>query len=653
MCGIAGFVDTSRRCGSQELRDTVLEMANTLRHRGPNDVGAWVDAEVGIALGHRRLSILDLSPKGHQPMRSSCGRYVISYNGEVYNFQDLRCELEGCGHSFRGHSDTEVMLSCISQWGIHEAVKRFNGMFAFALWDRQERLLHLVRDRMGEKPLYYGWIGKVFVFGSELKALRAHPDFDREVDRQALTLYMRWSRIPAPYSIYNGISKVLPGAIVTVAPTDVSCSPKVTPYWTLRAAVERGLAEPFTGSEAEAITCLEELLKDAVKLQMEADVPLGAFLSGGIDSSIIVALMQAQSVRPVQTFTIGFKEGAYNEAEHAKAVARHLGTTHMELYVTPEEARAVIPRLPELYDEPFGDSTQIPNFLVSELARKAVTVALSGDGGDELFGGYRHYFTGPVIFNQINWVPKVARAPLARGLRMLSANSWNTLFRTMEPFVPKRLHYRNMGENLRKVADVFTEGGTEAESLCILSGSHWTDATSCVIGGSTPLRILTDPSHGIDQLTLQESMMYSDMMTYLPDTILAKVDRASMGVSLETRVPLLDYRVVEFAWRIPLSMKIRNGKGKWLLRQLLDKYVPAALTDRPKMGFGVPMDTWLRGPLMEWAEDLLNEKKMLDQGFLNPDPFREKWAEHLSGRYDWSFHLWDVLMFQAWLEHER
>ena len=409
MCGISGFLDRSRRCGDQQLRDIVQEMVNALRHRGPDDVGAWADAGAGIALGHRRLSILDLSPEGHQPMRSVCGRYVLSFNGEIYNFKALRRELETLGYRFRGHSDTEVMLSCISQWEVFSAVKRFDGMFAFALWDRRERLLHLVRDRFGEKPLYYGWVGKIFMFGSELKALRAHPDFDRAVDRNALAVYLRHHYIPAPYSIYKGISKVLPGTIVTIAPGDTGFAPKVTPYWSVRAAAERGLAEPFSGSEAEAITRLDELLRDAVKLRMEADVPLGAFLSGGVDSSTIVSLMQAQSERPVQTFTVGFHEAVYNEAEQAKAVARHLGTAHTELYVTPKEAMAVIPRLPALYDEPFGDSSQIPTFLISELARRDVTVALSGDGGDELFGGYDRYLSCLSIWPKIRWLPLTAR----------------------------------------------------------------------------------------------------------------------------------------------------------------------------------------------------------------------------------------------------
>ena len=651
MCGISGLLDTSRRCGNHELQHTVLKMVNTLHHRGPDDVGAWADAETGIALGHRRLSIVDLSPEGHQPMRSLCGRYVISFNGEIYNFKILRRELENLGHTFRGRSDTEVMLACISQWGIFSAVNRLNGMFAIATWDRQERLLHLVRDRMGEKPLYYGWLGKVFVFGSELKALRAHPEFDVEVDRDALTLFLRHSYIPAPYSIYKNISKVLPGTIVTIRHSDAGRALQVTRYWSVQAAAERGLSEPFTGSETEAIACLDELLKDAVKLRMEADVPLGAFLSGGIDSSMIVSLMQAQSQRPVQTFTVGFYEEGYNEADQAKAVARQLGTDHTELYVTPEEAMAVIPRLPTLYDEPFADDSQIPTFLISELARRNVTVALSGDGGDELFTGYDRYIWSQDIWNTIGWVPLMARTLASRGLRMASAQSWEAVFRAMAPVLPNTLRCQNPGEKVHRLADILTAEVPEAVYLGLVS--HWKAPSSLVIGASEPSTVLTDQGQWMNHSDFQQRMTYLDMMSYLPDEILVKVDRASMGVSLESRVPFLDHRIVEFAWHIPLSMKIRNGRGKWLLRQLLNKYVPQALVDRPKMGFGVPIDVWLRGPLREWAEALLDEKMLRDQGFFNPDPIRDKWNEHLKKTSNWQYHLWDVLMFQAWLEHER
>ena len=650
MCGIVGFLDTSRRRGTGELRDLVLGMAHTLRHRGPDDFGAWVDAATGIALGHRRLSILDLSPLGHQPMHSASGRYAFSFNGEIYNFKILRSELEGLGHTFRGHSDTEVMLACFSRWGVHQAVKRFNGMFAFALWDREARLLHLARDRFGEKPLYYGWMGRTFLFGSELKALRAHPDFKADIDRDALVLYFRYGYIPAPCSIYRGVSKVLPGTVLTMAP-ETGSPPTVSPYWSLRAVVEEGNANPFTGTETEAVARLDELLRDAVKLQMEADVPLGAFLSGGVDSSTIVALMQAQSAEPVRTFSIGFHEAAYDEAPYAKAVATHLGTAHTELYVTSEEAMAVIPRIPTLYDEPLGDPSQIPTFLVSQLARRDVTVSLSGDAGDELFAGYNNYFWGLRVWNHIGRIPRPLRALSARGLTMLSPSSWDSLFRMVEPILPKHLRQRNFGSKFRALACLLPAESAEALYRAILS--HWEAPASLVIGASEPPTLLTDRTQQGHLSSMLQCMMYIDAMMYLPDDILVKVDRAGMGVSLETRMPLLDHRVAEFAWQLPESMKIRDGRGKWILRQVLSRYIPPALIDRPKMGFGVPVKAWLRGPLKEWAEALLDEKRLKYQGLLNPGPIRGLWGEHLSGKQDWNIPLWDVLMFQSWLEHEQ
>ena len=651
MCGISGFLDSSRRCGEQELRSTVLRMVSRLHHRGPDDVGAWADAGSGIALGHRRLSIVDLSPEGHQPMQSVCGRYVISFNGEVYNFMELRRELEALGHTFRGHSDTEVMLSCISQWGLSHSVRRFNGMFAFALWDRQERELHLVRDRMGEKPLYYGWVGKVLIFGSELKALRAHPGFSMEVDRDSLALFLRHNCVPAPHSIYKGVWKVMPGTVASISSINTGCSPKTTTYWSVQGAAERGMDEPFKGSETDAVACLDELLRDTIKHRMVADVPLGAFLSGGIDSSTIVALMQAQSTRPIQTFTVGFHESEFNEATHAKAVAQHLGTAHTELYVTPEQTLAVIPKLPALYDEPFSDSSQVPTFLISEMAKRDVTVVLSGDAGDELFGGYERYFLGLDIWNKIELMPVMIRKPLARGIQMLSSELWNNLFRTVAPLVPTGFQYCNPGDKLHKLAEMLTAG--VGEGLYVLMGAHWNDAASLVIGTSGSSRPATNSyPWNNHRMHFQERMMFADMISYLTDDILVKVDRASMGVSLESRIPFLDHRVVEFAWQIPLSMKIRKRTGKWLVRQVLSKYVPSTLIDRPKMGFGVPIDAWLRGPLREWAEALLDEKRLRDQGFFNPDPIRQKWSAHVSETFNWQHDLWDVLMFQAWLEHE-
>ncbi len=568
MCGISGYIDTSRRHGNEVLQELVLHMANALRHRGPDDVGTWADAAQGIALGHRRLSILDLSPLGHQPMQSACGRYVTSFNGEIYNFKALRQELEGLGYGFRGHSDTEVMLSCMSQWGIESAVTRFNGMFAIAVWDREERLLHLVRDRMGEKPLYYGWIGKTFLFASELKGIRAHPEFHGAVDRGAVTLFMRHGYIPAPYSIYTGISKVVPGTIATIAP-DPTVATQVRPYWSVAVAAEQGLADPFRGTPTEAISNLDELLRDAVKLRMEADVPLGAFLSGGVDSSTIVALMQAQSARPVQTFSIGFHESAYNEAHHAKAVAEHLGTAHTELYVSPAEAMRVIPRLPSLYDEPFSDSSQIPMYLVCELTRRQVTVALSGDGGDELFGGYRRYFWADNLWGIVGAVPFPVRSLAARGLTMLSEKTWTSLYRGVAQALPKRLRMRNPGDKPHKLAEILTAESLKALYLALVS--HGKSQTSIVLGSAEPPTVLTDHAMLIRSSNAFDRVMFLDMLSYLPDDILAKVDRASMAVSLEARVPLLDHRVVEFAWQLPLLMKVHEGQGKWILRQVLNR----------------------------------------------------------------------------------
>jgi asparagine synthase (glutamine-hydrolysing) len=621
-------------------------MVGAIRYRGPDDIGVWYDQVAGVALGHARLSILDLSPQGHQPMVSSSGRYVITYNGEVYNFAELRSELEQHGAIFRGHSDTEVMLAAFEQWGIEPAVNRFNGMFAFALWDRHAQRLHLVRDRIGEKPLYYGWTGRRFLFASELKALKVCPDFRGDIDRDAIALFMRHNYIPAPHSIYKGIYKLLPGTILTLDLQDVvdGRTAKPVPYWSVKEVVERGAAEDFSLTEEEAVHHLDKLLRDAVQLRMVADVPLGAFLSGGIDSSAVVALMQVQSSRPVKTFSIGFNEATYDEAIYAKEVARHLGTEHTELYVSPEQAMAVIPRLPTLYDEPFADSSQIPTFLVSELARRYVTVSLSGDGGDELFGGYNRYSWAPRVWQTVGWLPKGLRRLLASGLASASPLIGEAIFRSAGAFLPS---LQNSADKLQKLAQVLTVEDQDSIYLALLS--HWKEPSTVVSGAVEPKTLLTDRSQWAKLSDFTKRMMYFDTVTYLPDDLLVKLDRASMGVSLEARLPLLDHRVVEFAWRVPVSMKIRGGQGKWLLRQVLQQYVPRNLIDRPKMGFAIPIDSWLRGPLRGWAEDLLDEQRLKKEGFFNPDPIRQKWVEHLSGKRNWSYLLWDVLIFQGWL----
>lgn len=643
MCGLAGIF-----CTNNSIKgDTLLAMAYAIRHRGPDHSGVWFDAEAGIGLAHSRLSILDLSPSGHQPMMSVSRRFVIVFNGEIYNHLQLRNALgEAC---WRGHSDTETLLAGFEVWGVEATLKKAVGMFAIALWDRAERVLTIARDRLGEKPLYYGWQGDAFLFGSELKALKAHPAFRCEINRDALALFMRHNVIPAPYSIYQDIHKLPPGTYLTLRAGERDAKPKT--YWSARKVAEAGQREPFTGSDKEAREALDVVLRQAVAGQMMADVPLGAFLSGGVDSSTVVALMQAQSSRPVKTFTIGFHEAGYNEAEHAKAVARHLGTEHTELYVTPEQAMAVIPRLPTLYDEPFADSSQIPTFLVSQLARQHVTVSLSGDCGDELFGGYNRYFWGRDIWKRIGWMPSGMRVLVGKMLEGVPPQRWDGIFARLGPLLPSQFRQRTPGDKLHKLAEIL--GARQPEEMYQGLVSHWKDPEALVIGGHEPPTVLTDRNQWADLEDFSHRMMYLDTMTYLPDDILAKVDRASMGVSLESRVPLLDHRVVEFAWCLPLSMKIRNGQGKWILRQVLYKYVPKELIERPKMGFGVPIDSWLRGPLREWAENLLDAGRLRREGYFNPEPIRVKWLEHLSGKRNWQYHLWDVLMFQAWLENQN
>lgn len=651
MCGFAGFLELSKRMPEEELRAIVNKMTTTIIHRGPDDTGEWVDSEAGVALGFRRLSIIDLSPGGHQPMISASGRYVITFNGEVYNFGALRHELETHGEApdFRGHSDTEVILAAVEAWGLEAAVQRFIGMFAFALWDRKERCLHLVRDRLGVKPLYYGWAGQTLLFASELKAMRPFPGFQPEVDRNALALFLRHSYIPAPHSIWKDVFKLAPASILTLRGTEQT--PQPVPYWSAKAMAEAGVGDPFVGTEEEAIERLDGLLRDAVALRMISDVPLGVFLSGGIDSSLVVALMQAQSNRPVKTFTIGFHETAYNEALYAKEIARHLGTEHMELYVTPEEGMAVIPKLPSLYDEPFGDSSQIPTYLVSALARRHVTVALSGDGGDELFAGYNRYFWGRSIWKAVGWMPTWMRHVVARALKLLTPQAWDRLIGQLGWIMPPRVRTRNPADKLAKMGEIFAVKSPDEMYRNLIS--QWRTPDTVVLGGFEAQTVLTDRGQWAGLKDFTERMMYLDLVTYLPDDILVKVDRASMGVSLEAREPLLDHRLVEFAWRLPLSMKIRGGEGKWALRQVLNKYVPSHLIERPKTGFGIPLDSWLRGPLRDWAESLIGEHRLRSEGFFDPAPIRARWAEHLSGQRNWQYSLWDILMFQAWREQSH
>ena len=651
MCGFAGFIDTSGEKNDQRLVAIVSQMAETLRHRGPDDESTWTDAQVGIALGFRRLAILDLTESGRQPMHSRCKRFVIVFNGEIYNHGDLRQQLEMEGHPFRGRSDTEVILAAVSQWGVQRALQNFNGMFAFALWDRQERQLYLVRDRLGEKPLYYGWMGTSFLFGSELKSLNAYPGFRATINRSALALYFRHNCVPAPHSIYEGIFKLPPATVLTLDCSKSSPTLSSLPYWTLREVATSGLQNPFAGSEKDAVAELEKRLARSVRSRMIADVPLGAFLSGGVDSSAVVALMQLQSPRPIQTFCLGSSFDDYNEAQHARAVAKHLGTTHTEVNVTSEDALAVIPQLARIYDEPFADSSQIPTLLVSRLARQQVTVSLSGDGGDELFGGYNRYVWGADLWSKLAPVPFWLRSLGSLTLNALSPRSWQHVLNFLDPALPAHLKQRHPGDKLQKLADALSASSPEHFYLKLVS--HWDNPSGLALGATEPLTGVTDPRFGLDSKKMAERMMFLDTITYLPDDILAKLDRASMAVSLEARTPMLDHTLLEFAWSLPHHLKIRDKRGKWILRQVLYKYVPESLLERPKAGFAIPLDTWLRGPLRDWAEALLDESRLRTEGYLDPPPVRKKWSEHLSDRRNWQFLLWDVLMFQAWLENSR
>jgi len=649
MCGIAGFIANSQN--KLELKSIAKKMVDMIGHRGPDDTGIWVDESSQVVFGHKRLSILDLSMAGHQPMNSECCRYTLVFNGEIYNHNDIRNKLQDSNEQlleWNGHSDTETLLAAIVNWGVEKTLNECVGMFAIALWDKDEGILTLARDRLGEKPLYYGWQGNTFMFASELKALKAHPNFVGEIDRDSLTLFLRYNFIPAPYSIYKGIKKLPQGSILQL-PINNKKLISVTPYWSLSQVTQNGQKLPLNCSDDEAVSLLEDSLSSAVEDQLISDVPLGAFLSGGIDSSLVVSMMKTRSSQPVKTFTIGFDDSDYNEAIFAKVVAKHLGTEHSELYISPQDALDVIPQLSSTYDEPFADSSQIPTFLVAKMASSHVKVALSGDGGDELFGGYNRYIWSRTIRNKTNWLPKSALQVLGFSLGKVSAHTWNKINNSFSGLLPSQNRVSQMGDKIHKVARQLAVNS----DFDLYRGlvSQWQNPADVVIGGhELDLQITSESSEKMFE-DIEHRMMFMDTSTYLPDDILCKVDRAAMASSLETRAPLLNHNVLELAWQLPLHMKIRDGQGKWILRKILNKYVPQKLIDRPKQGFALPIDAWLRGPLREWAEDLLEESRLINEGFFHPEPIRIAWEEHLKGN---NMHnkLWGILMFQAWLEKE-
>lgn len=644
MCGICGIINSSN---PRNIKNHVYSMNQTLEHRGPDDTGVWMSNCGSVGLGHRRLSVIDCSSAGKQPMLSKCGQYVLVFNGEIYNYEDIRHEIE---HDhvvcWEGHSDSEVLLEGISTWGFVETVKKTNGMFAIALWDLKSKCLLLARDRLGEKPLYYGWSGTQFVFASELKAIAKVCKNQLQLDNEAISMYLRFSYIPAPWSIYKGIYKLEAGACLSI---DINGQQIEKPkkYWDLFESVIHGKKNIFAGSEEEAVDELELLLGNSIRGRMLSDVPLGAFLSGGIDSTTVVALMQEQSTVPIKTFTIGSSERGYDESPFASEIATYLGTDHTELIVEPPQAQEVIPLLPQMYDEPFADASQIPTYLVSKLARSEVTVALSGDGGDELFGGYNRHFWAPKLWNRMKYFPTPIRSGLSKIGLQISPSGWNNIIACCGPMCPSELKTGLGGERIHKFLAHLGSGSPKDLYQRLVSVNN-RPLTYLLSSKNTGLENIT--RFDTHNLSFQLEMMYLDMATYLPDDILAKVDRASMAVSLETRLPLLDHKLVEFSWSIPANMKIRDGKGKWLLKQLLYRKVPQAMMDRPKLGFGIPIENWLRGPLKEWAEHLLSVESLQKHSVFNPDPIRKTWQLHKSGKRNFHHVLWNVLVLQAWLE---
>ena len=647
MCGITGFWSGHDRFGG-DTENLVRSMTAKLSHRGPDAAGIWSDSQKGLALGHQRLAIQDLSPAGKQPMQSNSGRYVIVYNGEIYNARKLRDELEKNSlvpHGWKGHSDTEVLLASVEAWGLKNAVSRFVGMFAFALWDKVEGVLHLVRDRLGIKPLYYGKSGNTFLFASELKSLKEHPDFVGEIDRNVLALFFRHNYIPAPYAIYKNFRKLEPGTILSLPAPDAST--ETDTYWNTWENIHSAQSSPFSGSYEEAIEELEVLLSDSIKLRMLSDVPLGAFLSGGIDSSLVVALMQKQSSRPVRTFSIGFEEARYDEAPFARKIATHIGTKHTEMYVTSKDAMGVISRIPEIYDEPFADSSQLPTILLSELTRKHVTVALSGDGGDELFGGYNRYRLADMRLNRVRKFPGFLKFALQHLIRAMPKQILDALYKPSSAFLPKALRMSNPGRSLHALAQFMRTSDEKEFYLNMIS--YFEDPSLIVKGVGEPETKLTQTAQPAG-LSFREWMMAQDLVSYLPDDILTKVDRASMAVSLEVRVPILDHRIVEFSWTLPKEIQLKKNQSKWILRQVLKKYMPEKLFNRPKMGFGIPLDSWLRKDLKNWASHLLSDEVFNKYELLKKDDIQLMWGQHQRNEKNWQYPIWNVLMLHSWAE---
>ncbi len=641
MCGITGFYGVNNRRARSEMHILAQGMAQAIAHRGPDAGGVWQDPVLPLVMAHRRLSILDLSADGAQPMHSHNERFAIVYNGEIYNFLKLRADLEALGVIFKGRSDTEVLLEAVSHWGLNQTLQKIDGMFAFALWDRQERALHFARDRMGKKPLYIGWAGDALVFGSELKALRAHPDFKAVVNREALALYMRNLCVPAPHCIYEGVWNIPAGHRLSLELDALeparNLQKDMQPFWSAVEKMQNARLHITRKSEALVLREFEDLLGLAVQERMMSDVPLGAFLSGGIDSSAVVALMQKNSERPVKTYTIGFEEAAFNEATYAREVAAHLGTDHHEHFCTAQDALDIIPTLPDMYDEPFADQSAIPTYLVCKFARESVTVALSGDGGDEMLGGYTRHITGPKIWNIMRRIPAPLRQAAAKSMTRLSIEQWQALAKSKPLF----------GNHMHKAASILSLNSQE-EIYSRLT-AQWEDLPNLKYRSASLASIGALPE--LKDLSFAEKIMVWDTLTYLPHDILAKVDRASMATSLEVRAPLLDSRIYEYVWSLPENLKIRNGQGKYLLRQMLHNHVPAKLFERPKQGFNIPLGEWMRGALRGWCEDLLNAQTLADQGFFDAAQIRKIWDEHLAGRGNHANALWSVLMFQAW--HKR